>query len=466
MITDMTKGNALKLILLFLLPILVGNIFQQLYQLADIFIVGRLLGENALAAVGASAPIHFMFLIVAFSFTGGLTAVTAQRFGAGDFDGVRKSVTHSIRASLVLSLILTAVLVLSLDWFMHILNVPESIYKDSYNFIMILGLATILIVAFNLLSGFIRALGDSKTPLYFLILATVMNIILNFVLIKNTNLGVIASATGTVIAIAISVVCCLVYIKKRIPILHLKKEDWTYSPSFMREHLNIAIPMSIQFSVLSLSIMIIQSVSNSFGETVIVGLTIALRLEQLATQPLLALGISIATFAAQNYGAGKIARIRDTIKKAGFMSFTISLIMSGVVFFYGRQIIGSFLSSPDTKAVQVGMSYLAISVMFYFFLGMIFIFKNTLQSMGKPMYPVVSSVVELIIRAYIAIYLTKKIGYEGIFYASPLAWVGGAIVVFIGYYINMYMRSEQKIRAEYRKIYKKISMEEENKKVA
>lgn len=466
MITDMTKGNALKLILLFSLPILVGNIFQQLYQLADIFIVGRLLGENALAAVGASAPIHFMFLIVAFSFTGGLTAVTAQRFGAGDFDGVRKSVTHSIRASLVLSLILTAVLVLSLDWFMHILNVPESIYKDSYNFIMILGLATILIVAFNLLSGFIRALGDSKTPLYFLILATVMNIILNFVLIKNTNLGVIASATGTVIAIAISVVCCLVYIKKRIPILHLKKEDWAYSPSFMREHLNIAIPMSIQFSVLSLSIMIIQSVSNSFGETVIVGLTIALRLEQLATQPLLALGISIATFAAQNYGAGKIARIRDTIKKAGFMSFTISLIMSGVVFFYGRQIIGSFLSSPDTKAVQIGMSYLAISVMFYFFLGMIFIFKNTLQSMGKPMYPVVSSVVELIIRAYIAIYLTKKIGYEGIFYASPLAWVGGAIVVFIGYYINMYMRSEQKIRAEYRKIYKKISMEEENKKVA
>lgn len=466
MITDMTKGNALKLILLFSLPILVGNIFQQLYQLADIFIVGRLLGENALAAVGASAPIHFMFLIVAFSFTGGLTAVTAQRFGAGDFDGVRRSVTHSIRASLVLSLILTAVLVLSLNWFMHILNVPESIYKDSYNFIMILGLATILIVAFNLLSGFIRALGDSKTPLYFLILATVMNIILNFVLIKNTNLGVIASATGTVIAIAISVVCCLVYIKKRIPILHLKKEDWAYSPSFMREHLNIAIPMSIQFSVLSLSIMIIQSVSNSFGETVIVGLTIALRLEQLATQPLLALGISIATFAAQNYGAGKIARIRDTIKKAGFMSFTISLIMSGVVFFYGRQIIGSFLSSPDTKAVQVGMSYLAISVMFYFFLGMIFIFKNTLQSMGKPMYPVVSSVVELIIRAYIAIYLTKKIGYEGIFYASPLAWVGGAIVVFIGYYINMYMRSEQKIRAEYRKIYKKISMEEENKKVA
>jgi putative MATE family efflux protein len=460
MITDMTKGNALKLVLLFSLPILVGNIFQQLYQLADIFIVGRLLGENALAAVGASAPIHFMFLIVAFSFTGGLTAVTAQRFGAGDLDGVRRSVTHSIRASFVLSLILTAILVSFLDWFMHILNVPQSIYRDSYNFIMILGLATVLIVAFNLLSGFIRALGDSKTPLYFLILATVMNIILNFVLIKTTNLGVIASATGTVIAIAISVVCCLIYIKKKIPILHLKKEDWKYSPAFMREHLNIAIPMSIQFSVLSLSIMIIQSVSNSFGEKVIVGLTIALRLEQLSTQPLLAIGIAIATFAAQNYGAGKISRIRDTIKKTGLVSFAISVIMSAVVFFFGRQIIGSFLNAPDSFAVQVGMSYLAISIMFYFFLGMIFIFKNTLQSMGKPIYPVVSSVVELVIRAFIAIYLTKKMGYEGIFYASPLAWVGGAVVVFIGYYLNMYRRTERQIRAEYKKIYKKISKEE------
>ena len=460
MITDMTKGNALKLVLLFSLPILVGNVFQQLYHLADIFIVGRLLGENALAAVGASAPINFMFLIIAFSFTGGLTAVTAQRFGAGDLDGVRRSVTHSIRASLVLSLILTAILVVFLDWFMYILNVPASIYKDSYNFIMILSLATVLIVAFNLLSGFIRALGDSKTPLYFLILSTVLNIVFNYILIKNTNLGVIASATGTVIAIAVSVICCLVYIKKKIPLLHLKKEDWKYSPSFMREHLNIAIPMSIQFSVLSLSIMIIQSISNSFGEQVIVGLTISLRLEQLATQPLLAIGLAMATFVAQNYGAGKISRIRDTIKMVGGVSFVISVLMSCVVFFWGRQIIGSFLIVPDSFSVQVGMSYLSISIMFYFFLGMIFIFKNTLQSMGKPIYPVVSSVVELIIRTYIAVYITKKMGYEGIFYASPLAWVGGAMVVFVGYYLNMYRRTEREIRAEYRKIYKKISNEE------
>lgn len=376
MIQDMTKGNALKLILLFSLPILIGNVFQQLYQLADIFIVGRLLGENALAAVGASAPIYFTFLIIAFSFTGGLTAVTAQRFGAGDYDGVRRSVTHSFRASLVLSIFLTLVLIVSLRRLMHILNVPPAIYDDSYNFIMILGLAMVLIVAFNLLSGFIRALGDSKTPLYFLIFSSVLNIIFNLVLIKFCRLGVIGSAVGTVIAISISVVCCIIYIKRNYPILRLKKEDWAYNPAFMREHLNIAIPMSIQFSILALSIMVIQAVCNSFGEKIIVGFTIALRIEQLATQPLMAIGLAMATFAAQNYGAGKLSRIREAVKKACLTSFVISLLMSTVMFFFGTHIIGSFLDNPDPFVVQIGASYLGISIMFYFFLGMILSSKH------------------------------------------------------------------------------------------
>lgn len=454
MIKDMTTGNALKLIILFSLPILLGNVFQQLYQLADIFIVGRLLGENALAAVGASAPIYFTFLIIAFSFTGGLTAVTAQRFSAGDNEGVRNSVTHSIRASLVLSIALTVLLIAVLKPLMHILNVPESIFTDSYHFILILSSALVLIVAFNLLSGIIRALGDSRTPLYFLIFSTILNIIFNYVLIKYANLGVIGSATGTLCAIAISVLCCLIYIKKHFPILHLKKENWVYNPAFMREHLRIAIPMSIQFSILSLSIMVIQSVSNSFGEQVIVGLTISLRIEQLATQPLMALGLAMATFVAQNYGAGKITRIRSAIKQTSAISFTISLIMSVCVFFFGRELIGSFLDIPNPTAVNIGMSYLNISIMFYFFLGMIFIFKNTLQSMGKPFYPVLSGFIELGIRCFAAIYLAAKLGYTGIYYASPLAWVGGASVVFLGYYLNVYRRSEADLKAEYRALYR------------
>lgn len=454
----MTRGNALKLILLFSIPILIGNVFQQLYQLADIFIVGRLLGENALAAVGASAPIYFTFLVIAFSFTGGLTAVTAQRFGAGDYDGVRRSVTHSFRASLALSIFLTIVLIISLKRLLHILNVPQAIYDDSYKFILILGLAMVLIVAFNLLSGFIRALGDSKTPLYFLIFSSVLNIIFNLILIKFCHLGVIGSAVGTVLAISVSVICCVWYIKRNYPILHLRKEDWKYSSEFMREHLNIAIPMSIQFSILSLSIMVIQAVCNSFGEKIIVGFTIALRIEQLATQPLMAIGLAMATFAAQNYGAGKVSRIRDAVKKTCLTSFGISILMSIIMFFFGSHFIGSFLDHADPFIIKIGVSYLGISIMFYVFLGMIFIFKNTLQSMGKPLFPVLSGFVELGIRMFAAIYLASKIGYEGIYYAGPLAWVGGATVVIIGYYLNVYRRKESDLKKEYREMYKKMKM--------
>lgn len=456
MIKDMTTGPALRQILWFSLPILVGNVFQQLYQLADIFIVGRLLGENALAAVGASAPIYFMFLIIAFSFTGGLTAVTAQRFGAKDYDGVRRSVTHSMRASLVLSVILTAVLFLFLKPLMRVLNVPAGIFDESYKFILILGAGMVLIVAFNLLSGFIRALGDSRTPLYFLVFSSVLNIVFNYILIKYAHFGVIGSAVGTITAISFSVLCCMVYIKRHFPLLMLKREDWQYCPAFMREHLNIAIPMSIQFSILSLSIMVIQAVSNSFGEKVIVGMTIALRVEQLATQPLMALGLAMATFSAQNYGAGKLSRIRSAVKKTAMTSFGLSLILSAWMFFWGKNLIGSFLDEPDPFAVNVGAAYLNISMMFYFFLGMIFIFKNTLQSMGKPFFPVLSGFVELGIRSFAAIILASHIGYRGIYYASPLAWLGGSVIIFTGYYLNLYHKKAAEQREEYRLIYKRL----------
>lgn len=441
MIKDLTKGAVLPIILLFSLPILIGNVFQQFYQLADIFIVGRLLGNNALAAVGASAPIYFVFLIIAFSFTGGLTAVTAQRFGAKDEAGVRSSVTHSIRASIVLSLILMSSLLLFLHPVMHILNVPDSIYEDSYNFIFILGMGMFLMIGFNLLSGFIRALGDSRSPLYFLIFTSVLNIIFNFVLIKYCRIGVIGSALGTVTAMAVSVICCILYIRKNYPILHLKKADWKYDKKFMREHLHIAIPMSIQFSILSLSIMVIQAVCNSFGENIIVGFTIALRVEQLATQPLLALGLAIATFVAQNYGAKKMARIRKAVRQTSLVSLIFSLAASLLMFTYGEKLIGSFLSEKNSLAMKVGASYLAVSMMFYFFLGMIFILKNTLQSMSKPFYPVLSGFIELGIRSFAAIILAEKMSYAGIYWASPLAWLGGSTCVFIGYYINVYRKS-------------------------
>ena len=215
--------------------------------------------------------------------------------------------------------------------------------------------------------------------------------------------------------------------------MHLSRQDWIYDRQFMKIHLHIAVPMAIQFSVLSLSMMVLQSVCNSFGADVIAAFTAALRIEQLATQPLLALGIAMATFSAQNWGAGKIARIRKGVMIAGLTSLVISILMSLLVRYVGEEMISIFLKDENQFIVTTGKKYLSISTLFYFFLGMIFIFRNTLQGMGRSLIPLIASLVELGARSFSAIYLAHVIGYTGIFYASPIGWFGAAMVVMIGY---------------------------------
>lgn len=452
----MTKGSPAKLIFTFAIPLMLGNVFQQFYTVVDTAIVGQALGVNALAALGAADWLNWLVLGLIQGFAQGFSIYMAQRFGAEDHEGLNRSIGATISLSAVISILTVILSQVAMAPVLRAMNTPEEIIGGAFTYLRIMFAGIPIIMAYNVLASILRALGDSKTPLYFLIFSSVLNIIFNLVLIKFCRLGVIGSAVGTVIAISISVVCCIIYIKRNYPILRLKKEDWAYNPAFMREHLNIAIPMSIQFSILALSIMVIQAVCNSFGEKIIVGFTIALRIEQLATQPLMAIGLAMATFAAQNYGAGKLSRIREAVKKACLTSFVISLLMSTVMFFFGTHIIGSFLDNPDPFVVQIGASYLGISIMFYFFLGMIFIFKNTLQSMGKPLYPVLSGFIELGIRSFAAVWLASKIGYQGIYYASPLAWVGGSIVVFAGYYFNVYLRKESDIKKEYRDLYKRM----------
>lgn len=437
MIQDLTKGSPAKLIVMFALPILIGNLFQQLYSITDILIVGRLIGVNALAAVGATAPIFFVFLLISFGFTGGLTVVTAQRFGAGDVVGVKKSITHAIMASGVLCFLMTLVLVLFLRLLLKIMNVPEEIMHDAYVFMSILSFGLVMIVFYNLLSGFVRALGDSKTPLYFLIFSTLLNVAFNFVLIYYLKMGVAGSALGTVLAASVALVLCGIYVWFKFPIIRVDKADFQYNGKILREQLKIALPMALQFSVLSFSMMVIQSACNGFGADVIAAFTAALRIEQLATQPLLALGMTMATFSAQNWGAAKIKRIRQGVRFSAFLSLVFSLLATLCVRYVGRSMISVFLAEDNAFIVQVGKAYLSVSTMFYFFLSMIFIFRNTLQGMGKAVIPLVASLTELFMRSIAAIFLAKLMGYEGLFYASPIAWVGATIVVSVGYVVSV-----------------------------
>lgn len=436
MIKDLTNGQPLKLITLFALPILVGNLFQQLFHISDILIVGRLLGVESLAAVGSSAPLIFMFLVIAFGFTAGLTVITAQRFGANDERGIKSSVFHSTVAALILSCLVSLLLVLYLKPLLHLMNIPEEIMEQSYTFAFILGISMVPVVLYNLLSGFIRALGDSKTPLYFLIFCSLINIILNFIFIYYLKLGVAGSALGSCCSMLLTVIGCIGIIIKKFPLLKITLADCHYNHKFMMEHLRVAVPMAIQFSILSFSMMIVQSVCNSFGTQVIAGFTAAMRIEQISTQPVFAIGIAFATYAAQNYGAALIKRIRQGVIQALLACLILSIIITLSVRFYGTQMVGAFIDDNvhQEQIVSIGQQYLLISSYFYFFLACIFVTRNALQGMGRAGIPLASGIFELVIRAFAAIFLASAIGYKGIFWAGPIAWVGGALVTAIGYW--------------------------------
>lgn len=447
---NMTAGNPLKLIIKFSIPLLLSNIFQQIYSISDIILVGRLIGVQALAAVGAAAPLFFILVVVSIGFTNGLTVIAAQSFGAQNFARMRRSVAMATMLSCGFTVVFSIIMFFCLNFLLHLMNVPEEIFAETKKFLVVICAGVIFIVGFNFLSGLMRALGDSKTPLYFLIFTTVINIILNVIFIYFFKMGVDGSALGTVVAMFISVICCMMFMRKKFSILRPNAGDWHFDIKFCGEHLAIAVPMAIQFSIIALSLAVTQTICNKFGFATIAAMTAALRVEQLATQPMVSIGIAMATYVAQNYGAQKIGRIRRGVFDASMVVLAMSAVLAAFVFAFGEDIIKIFVSEKDTpkelfaEVLQMAKTYMHISIVFYFFLGQIFIFRNSCQGMGNSVMPMISSFVELCMRCFAAIYLTSIIGFVGLCYASPIAWIGGVSVVYIGYYISIY-RIKQKL---------------------
>ena len=437
MITDMTQGSPLRHILLFSVPLLIGNIFQQLYNIADLVIVGRTLGVDAFAAVGAVAPLFFLIVFVIVGLTSGFAVVTGQRYGAKDIAGVKNSVIVSTILSTVVTLVFSLVCSFLMNPILHLMNVPQNIYHNAFWYVEIITIGLIATTLYNMLAGIIRALGDSKTPLYFLIIASIINIILALIFIKVFNMGVPGSAIAVILSQGISFLLCLIYIKYKLPILHLNKSDFEFSYEEFKqsafEHLRVGIPMGIQFSIIGIGILIIQSVCNTFGANVIAALTAALRIEQIATLPMMSFGVALAAYVAQNYGAKKFSRIRLGIIKTSTINIILSVLMAFVMRLWGTNIIGEFIGTATGDIIDIAHKYLLISTVFYFFLGQIFIYRNALQGMGETIFPTLACAAELVMRAFAAIYLAIKFGYIGIFYAGPIAWVSAASVLFFGY---------------------------------
>lgn len=453
MINDLTKGAPLKLMLLFSIPLLIGNIFQQFYNIADIIIVGRTLGMTALASVGAVSPLFFLIMFIIVGMTNGFAVITGQRFGAKDYEGVRRSVTMSTILSTVFTITFTIICAAAMHHILFLMNVPQEIYKDAYYYIQIVVIGLIVANFYNLLASIIRALGDSMTPLYCLIIASVLNIFLALLFILEFHMGVPGSAFALVLSQAFSALLCVWYVKKHFPILHLKKKDWIIDWkkefNFALAHLKVGIPMAVQFGILGLSLLIIQSVCNTFGPDVIAAFTAALRIEQMATLPMISFGVALAAYVAQNLGAGNFSRIRFGVKKASLINVILSIVMAFIMHFWGGHLVRIFVGYQNEDIVKIAHDYLFRSSLFYFFLAQIFIYRNALQGLGRAVIPMLAAVGELLMRAFAAIYLAAKIGYFGVFYAGPIAWVAASIVLAAGYYSTIkqfILKTQQKLR--------------------
>lgn len=447
---DMTKGKPASLILKFIIPVIIGNIFQQFYSMVDTIIVGRFVGVDALAAVGATGSISFLILGFTQGLTTGFTVLTAQRFGAGDREGMRKSIGSAVILSVIVTVVMTTVSLLGMDGLLNVMNTPEDIFAMSKQYIMIICAGICFNVMYNLQASILRAIGNSVTPLVLLVISSVTNIVLDYVLIVYGHLGVAGAAYATVISQALAGVLCLIYIKKGVPTLHVEGRHYRLEAQCVRNQLGVGIPMALQFSITAVGTILVQSALNLLGSMVVASYSVSCKVEQLVTQPFGAMGVTMATYCAQNRGINDLKRIREGVKAANIMSAIYAVVVYGLVFLILPYAIRLFVTENIEVVLGYAKTYLTICGMFFIPLGMIFIFRNTLQGCGFGFIPMMGGVVELVSRGVAAFVAAKLMSYEGVCAANASAWLMTGIFLWIAYHVLMKKMIADKKRHEER----------------
>ncbi|RDY27725.1 MATE family efflux transporter [Romboutsia weinsteinii] len=450
MTNDMTKGSPLKIFIFFSIPLLIGNIFQQLYSMVDTIIVGRFVGVDALAAVGTTGSMFFLVNGMILGLTSGFGVLVSQKFGAKDEAGIKKAAASNIILTIISTVIITVIALLVKTPLLRLMNTPDNIFKDANTYITIIFAGIITQSLYNMAAGILRALGDSKTPLYFLIIASVLNIILDLVFIAKFNMGVAGAAYATNIAQGFAAVLCIIYSYKKFKILRLKKEDFKAEKEYYKTHLKIGIPMGLQFSVTAIGIIIVQSAINVFGSTVIAAYTASSKVLQLVMQPAISFGVTIATYAGQNLGAKRFDRIKNGIKIMNKVSIISSLIAGAVLVFLGKYFVMLFIENPTPEIFSYAQQVFNYSAVFFIPLGFILVYRSVLQGMGDSFVPMMAGVAELLARAAVAFTLPKFIGFAGICLSDPVAWVAAAVPLMIAYYkkINKIMDENKDVEYE------------------
>ncbi|MDR3324901.1 MAG: MATE family efflux transporter [Spirochaetaceae bacterium] len=417
-------------ILAFAIPLIIGNVFQQVYTMADAFVVSRQIGIKALAAVTGTGSLQFLILGFLIGATSGAAIVAAQRFGAADETGVRRSFAASIVLCLGVTAIVMAVSISTLKELLFLLNTPEEIFDDAYRYFQALLWGMPACMFFNLFSNMMRAVGDSRTPLYILIAACVLNIVFDYVFILCFHAGVVGAGIATVLAQALSALACIPVIIKRLPVLSFRRADFRITLKECWTHIRVALPVGFQWSVIAIGTIAVTFVLNGLGYEAVAAFNIGQRIDQFTVLTLGSFGQAMTTFSAQNYGAGKYARLRTGALHTAIIVSAISIVMGAFFILFGGGIAGVFLKK-NSGAVELAHTYLIVQSSFYIILALLFVFRQLMQGTGNAAAPTISGVIELIMRTFAAFFLTQFFGYVGLCFASPLAWIGSLVPLTI-----------------------------------
>lgn len=431
---ELTSGRPVKIILLFSLPIVIGSLFQQLYSMIDTVIVGKAIGVDAIAALGSTSYISNLLIGFMAGLTNGFAIVIARYFGAGDHAKMRRAVAGTVILGLSVSVFLTLISCLFLKDFLRLLNTPPEIFDAAYSYIFVVLLFLTSAMLYNMAAGILRAVGDSVTPLLFLIFSSIVNVGLDVFFISVLSMGVKGAAYATVISQAASFLLCLLYIALRFRWLIPEKTDWRISMSEISELLGTGLSMALMFSIVEMGSLILQRAINNFGTSVIAAHTAARKITSIIMLPYSALGSACATYCSQNMGADRPERVSKGIKSAVGLGFVWSAAAVAVGYFAAPSIVGFIAGSGETEIISLASRYMRINTPFYIVLTVLVILRNSLQGLGRKAIPVASSVIECVGKAVVAFAAAPVLGYFGVMISEPIVWVFMTILLLAGYF--------------------------------
>ena len=421
-VTDMTRGNEIKLLVQFTIPMLLGNLFQQFYNLADTIIVGQFGGPYGLPSIGAVGSVNFLFFSLCLGMGAGVGIMISQNFGAGKDEYVKKIVGNAITITLVAGILMSVISVVFARPILTVMDTPKECMEDALLYMRIVCGATFLVAGYNMISSILRALGDSKTPLIFLVVACVINIVLDLVTVVGLHMGVAGAALATIFSQTIAMIGSIVVGVKRNPYLQISAEHRKVDTDIIDKAIRLGIPLALQNALIAFSCVALQRVVNSFGSDVMAAYTATGRIEQLVQQPFGSLGTAVSTFAGQNAGAKKLDRVKSGCKKSVLLVAIFSGLMIAVMYLFSANIIGFF--TPNEEAIRIGARGLRITSCFYFFLGLIYVFRGMLNGVGDAAFALINGIIEVVGRIGFATVLMAipGVGLWGCWYTNGLTW--------------------------------------------